>query len=972
MPDVGLSGVGAEIPPPAPTDSEMDAPPPEDGAPQPEGEPTHEASEPPPEARPPPIEMAAPPQAAVPVQVSPSEEEEGAADPAQQELQSVEPADPQSDQPEKLGDGPIEVIEDAAGTVAKAAVVAVGGELGEAGGEATDKLADGAKKGVDGALGAFFDEVHEHVDWAPVIGDDLGRGVDRLKEGAHELTDQADSALRGWVADHARDQAAEEKEQGLIGAGFGAALDEFAKVIDPPPTASDPPPSPAPQPEEPPPDPPLGAENNPALTGATLGPGTQGMEEQLLNADVGTFLVGTSDRNVDRLGTRIDAVRAAQTATGRTADVMVDLEGPNIQLGLVAPEQIDERTVYSRKLEPGSSLALDGRIDDPGTSERIGITNFPELAGDRGLRVGDLLYLGGTARATVRAVSPDRIDTQVVESGHVSGHETVRSTSYRLPTADLMPADYQFATAAIQEGADSIAFSVDDPRDIAELRRQLPHSKVVAKIDTAAGLDRLDAIAQAADGLLIEPADLTAARRVEMPRLTQEMQDNITRVARDYHKPVFVGDMLDSMRFGEQPTPTDVLNVGYAAQAGLRPMLSDATRLGKNPVVTAQTAHEIAEQSLAAGGSGADIGGKPQQRAEIVATLGPSREGLGSPAPPRLDHVEVGRLASAGAKTFFFDGSLFSHDRATAGKQLEAGIQSVLAAAGTTGQRLRSMVDVDGPRVRVGDVVGGSIQVNEGPLVLNTSMTMSDQGDARAVGVPTVEGSPSLADEVHVGDKLQLGDGPLVEVAHVGADEVYTRVLRGGTLNSREGVRLMGDREFVAPPFTDRENALLATAQLWNIDVAATPPGFQKVDSQMRPEPSDRDLRVVARVENHREVEQISDVVNEFDAVIIDRDKLMQDESVGAAGLLPAQQHVIDVANAAGKRVYLDDTLEQMALGFSQPTFAEAIDVAYGRQRGASGFILPIRTPVQEQTQWEAVDSTMAVRMLSDIANRVR
>lgn len=205
----------------------------------------------------------------------------------------------------------------------------------------------------------------------------------------------------------------------------------FANGIDPPPAAPDLPASPAQQPADPPHDPPLGAPSGAVLIGATLGPGTEGIEEDLIAADIDTLRVNAPDRDLERLTQDIVEVEAAENTAGRYVDLMVDLEDPGkVRLGAIRDGSIE--------LPAQRIVALDPRVDQPGTGERIGITNFYELvSGPRRLRPGDILELGG-ARAEVRSVGAGDIELQIVSEGYVGSDEIVRSLRDRgLPTPGL-------------------------------------------------------------------------------------------------------------------------------------------------------------------------------------------------------------------------------------------------------------------------------------------------------------------------------------------------------------------------------------------------------------------------------------------------------------------------------------------------------------------------------------------------------
>lgn len=939
MPTAPLNGVGAGPPPPPPMDSEPAAPPPTtQGEEQPEAAPGDEQ-----------------PQAA-PAPGAPATAAETA--PPGEQVEAVD-QEPQDVQPESGGDTPIGVIKDTVDITAHAIAAGVGGEIGQAAGAAADKLAEGANAGVDWAIGEVAEEARDNVELIPVIGDELSEGVDYLEKGAHALSDQADDALRGWVADGARDKADERQDEGLMGEAVGAGLNEFANAIDPPPADDT---GPAPGVQGLPPEPPPSIPDDAVLVGAALGPSTEGGEEQLIQGGADVLSIDAWDRDLERVGEDIAEVKAAESAAGREINLVVDLQDPGkVRLGEILGGSVE--------LTVDQAVGLDPYVNQPGTLGRIGIENFSEMVGGRRrVRPGDILEFGGAARGEVKAVGRDKIELQIIDSGYVGSHETVRSLRDRgLPVPDLSATDYEFAADAFVRGADAIALSVDNPRDVTTLRSRLPQppdqqaARVVATIDSARALPHIHAIAQAADMLVIDPEAMSLD--VGMQQLLQVQQD-IERAARENGKPVMVGGMLDSMRFGEQSTAADALNVAYAAQDGLGPMLADATRLGRNPALAVEAARGIADQAVVAGDSGGP-GGPPQSPAQIITTLEAWLPGT-RPEDPITDQGRIAQLVRAGADTVMFDATNLHPDTAIAQRQLSQAMELAIVAQEDTAP-FKRMVDLGGPRVRIGNMpVGGSRVEADASLVLDASMTQSEVGDASRVGVPIVPGYARLVEDVRVGDVLRIGDGVKLEVTRVAGDEVDTRVLEGGVLDGADGIRLMGDREFSGSPFTRREIDLLRIAEMGQAHgTVVTVPGFDEFGGIS----DDRAaaMPLMARIENDRDAQQLPGVIARSAAVIIDREALLQD--VGAAQLLPTQRRIIDAANAAGKPVYLDGALRQMATVFGdRPSVAEAMDVAYGRQHGANGFILPVRTMADQHS----ADPTAAVRMLASIARGVR
>src|SRR4051812_6071263 len=170
-------------------------------------------------------------------------------------------------------------------------------------------------------------------------------------------------------------------------------------------------------------------------------------------------------------------------------------------------------------------------------------------------------------------------------------------------------------------------------------------------------------------------------------------------------------------------------------------------------------------------------------RAKIVCTLGPA-----SSTPQR-----IGELIDAGmsvARLNFSHGSHDDHARM---------LQVVRAEADRRGKAIAVLLDLQGPKIRVGKLAAGQVELKPGAEL--TITTEDIVGDERRVST-TYQGLPR---DVKIGDQILLDDGYLsLAVTQVRDREVDTIVVTGGILKNNKGINLPGV-EVSAPAITEKD-----------------------------------------------------------------------------------------------------------------------------------------------------------------------
>lgn len=316
---------------------------------------------------------------------------------------------------------------------------------------------------------------------------------------------------------------------------------------------------------------------------ATLGPATDvpGVLEKMIAAGMNVARLNFSHGDaVDHIR-RAKSVREAAAKLGREVGVLADLQGPKIRIERFKEGQIE--------LLEGAEFILD--VSWPtheGNDQRVGVT-YKDLVKD--VVVGDVLLLDdGAIELTVTAVKHPEIYCQVLIGGTLKNSKGINRQGGGLSAAALTEKDKADIKTAAEFQADYLAVSFPrDAEDINQARALLRaaggYGGIVAKIERADSLDRVEEIIEAADVIMIARGDLgVEIGDAELPGV----QKRLIHVARSMNRIVITAtQMMQSMVSSQIPTRAEVFDVANAVLDGTDAvMLSEETATGKYPVKT--------------------------------------------------------------------------------------------------------------------------------------------------------------------------------------------------------------------------------------------------------------------------------------------------------------------------------------------------------------------------------------------------
>jgi pyruvate kinase len=296
------------------------------------------------------------------------------------------------------------------------------------------------------------------------------------------------------------------------------------------------------------------------------------------------------------------------------------------------------------------------------------------------------------------------------------------------------------------------------------------------------------------------------------------------------------------------------------------------------------------------------------------------------------------------ARLNFSHGTIRDHTRA---------MRLLRAAARRVGKEVGVLLDLQGPRIRVGEFEGGSLKVVPGEEVLLTSR----RGAGRTKQIPI--DYPGLLKDIHVGDRVLIDDG-LVELRVMGRarGDLRARVIRGGSVSDHKGVNFPGVRLGV-PALTRKDRTDLALGLALGVDYVALSfvrgpgdiVGLRRILRRTGYSPL-----VIAKIERREAIENLEAILDVADGVMVARGDLGVEYPTERVPIL--QKRIIDRANRREVLVITATQMLESMVHASRPTRAEATDVANAIFDGTDAVMLSAETAVGRYP--EAAVATMA------------
>lgn len=321
----------------------------------------------------------------------------------------------------------------------------------------------------------------------------------------------------------------------------------------------------------------------------TIGPASETLEvlERMIRVGMDVARLNFSHGDYDGHRRVIGNIRSAAKAAGRRVAILGDLPGPKIRIGMMEREPVD--------LNAGDEFTLTTE-STTGSANRAStsFTWLPDV-----VKRGDTLFLNdGLVQLEVLDVSGPEVKCRVAVGGEIRSRVGLNLPGIELAISAFTDEDLRWLRFAAGEGLDAVSQSfVEEASDIAAVREAAHamsyHPLIIAKIERARALDHIDALLEAADGLMIARGDLGVEIPIEQ---IAPVQKRLMRQANLLGKPVITAtQMLESMIANRRPTRAESTDVANAILDGTDcVMLSGESAIGKFPIEATEMLARIA------------------------------------------------------------------------------------------------------------------------------------------------------------------------------------------------------------------------------------------------------------------------------------------------------------------------------------------------------------------------------------------
>lgn len=324
----------------------------------------------------------------------------------------------------------------------------------------------------------------------------------------------------------------------------------------------------------------------------TIGPASEDIDtlKQLIKSGMNVARLNFSHGDYEEHAGRINNIRQAANEVNKTVGILLDTKGPEIRTGT---------------FKHGEAELIEGSIvyismhEIEGTAERFSIT-YHGLIND--VEKGSKILLDdGLIELEVMDIDHEKqeIKTKALNSGMIKNKKGVNVPGVHVKLPGMTEKDAQDIIFGIENDVDFIAVSfIRRQADVLEIKEHLEkqnatHIQIIAKIENREGVDNIESILDACDGIMVARGDLGVEIPVEdVPLVQKDLIEKCNLVG----KPVITAtQMLDSMQRNPRPTRAEASDVANAIFDGTDAiMLSGETAAGSYPIESVQTMNDIA------------------------------------------------------------------------------------------------------------------------------------------------------------------------------------------------------------------------------------------------------------------------------------------------------------------------------------------------------------------------------------------
>ena len=331
------------------------------------------------------------------------------------------------------------------------------------------------------------------------------------------------------------------------------------------------------------------------------------------------------------------------------------------------------------------------------------------------------------------------------------------------------------------------------------------------------------------------------------------------------------------------------------------------------------------------------------RRAKIVATLGPATS----------SYENIRAIIDAGVNVARMN---LSHGTYAVHEEV---FRNVRKASDDLGKAVAILVDLQGPKIRLGKFANGPHDLAVGDIF---KITIEEIEGTKEISGTTYKGLPA---DVKAGDPLLIDDGRVkLEVLETDGTVVTTKVVVAGAVSNNKGINLPGVAVNV-PALSEKDEddlrwALRLGADLIALSFVRNGSDIDRVHEIMAEE--DVKVPVIAKVEKPQAVDNLEDIIDAFDGIMVARGDLGVELPLEAVPIV--QKHAVELSRRMAKPVIVATQMLESMIENPIPTRAETSDVANAVLDGADAVMLSGETSVGKypvvtvQTMARIIEST--------------
>lgn len=327
-------------------------------------------------------------------------------------------------------------------------------------------------------------------------------------------------------------------------------------------------------------------------------------------------------------------------------------------------------------------------------------------------------------------------------------------------------------------------------------------------------------------------------------------------------------------------------------------------------------------------------------RTKIIATVGPACR----------EPAQLKELVEAGADLFRLN---MAHGEVS---QHAAVMKSIRDLSRQLNRPIATLVDLAGPKIRLGEISGGVIECQPG------AEYRFIRGEQSQKPAELVCNYVKLIEELAVNDRVMLADGTVaMTVLERGADFAHCKVTQPGLIRSRQGINLPGVKiSLPAMSDDDRAHAAWAAdngADFVSLSFVRSPDDVRALKTLLRARSSH--ARVIAKIEKQEALDHLEEIVSAADGVMVARGDLGVE--IDVARMPVVQKQIVNACNEYKKPVIIATQMLDSMQHSQRPTRAETTDVANAILDGCDACMLSGETAVGQYPR-------AAVEMMNRIA----